>query len=746
MSLDTVLQIGKVLRNSKDSLKYYKYVKPCPVKENVWPITLTIPITNDFSFNWDEIRVTPENARNKLYYLVYKTSSDSSPLKYIWGDIYYSRKSSFDNSGKYKEVKDFGNYKLETGEKSAYKNGLKVLGGIRNEFLYKASINILRDRPDVEKKDCESIAKLIVRLFSDKEKKVKIPKKHSPIKQHLETIISELKRKWDLFELSKFNDAYGENLNQFELILKYAPLMHYLIENNEVQDIEELLNSEEAVSEKYLEWLIQTSEKSLKRLLKKKESFEELSEETRTKLLKYSDHHVYIHFEFEEKQHWYDFHESFQLIKNKLNTELIEGINGENDDVSFIVPHKSIYRTLCSGDKKNDVQTPKFTLDARKKSFFFKSQDQFEEFLYTGSILNRRFRTLFNTDISLFVYPAVIKGEQFSAVEYDKFFFEKKDERRLTADPLIPFFDDKTVKFTRFDFVFADTSGNSTNDLIEISGLDKSTLFRIGVRIEMISTELSKDWQKDTNNEKEFYFRIENCLLDIMGSFFYDEKKDTTIIKSNNSYKSHLIKTLPLIYSENYFSDEMLLPNVIRKIELAARSGDKKGCFTRLKYALQFLFKIQNSKNDRYMKLTESASYNIGVEMGKMAKPLKNAIGSFEKSYVGLLSRRVKTLEMCQKFLNEVDEKLLLHDKSFMKQVSASIRGKLAIMDAKDYDENALAFGFFEGYFKYEAKDEVTSFVKKIEKLVSDNKDNEKLTNEIQQLVEIIETLEENKQ
>ena len=30
MSLDTVLQIGKVLRRSENSLKYFKYVEPCP--------------------------------------------------------------------------------------------------------------------------------------------------------------------------------------------------------------------------------------------------------------------------------------------------------------------------------------------------------------------------------------------------------------------------------------------------------------------------------------------------------------------------------------------------------------------------------------------------------------------------------------------------------------------------------------------------------------------------------------------
>ncbi|MGQ1788257.1 MULTISPECIES: hypothetical protein [unclassified Saccharicrinis] len=746
MSLQTILQIGHVLRNSENSLKYYKYVKPSPVdKEDDPLIFITIPVSGNFIFDWNKMRITPENKRDKLYYLLYKTSSDSSPLKYIFGDIFYSRKSSFDKSGNFKKVDDFGNYTLEKGEKSAYKNGRKVLNSIRDEFLLNTSIEMMKGIPDIESKDYETISKLIAKLYHDKENKVKIPKKFLNKQQYFEKIISKLKEQWEEFKLSKFNNSYGESLNEFELILRYAPLVKDYIENNKTEVIEELFQDETRVKEEYLGWLIRTNEKSLKKIVKKDNTFEDLSEASKNKLLKYANHKVFLHFEFEGGKHWYHFKEPFQFITNKLNAELIETINDDNGK-SYVVPHKSIYRTLCSGNTNNDVQTPKFTLSARKKSFYFESKDQFEDFLYTEAILNKRFRTLKNTDIALFVYPVVTKGEQFSVKEFDEFFFEKKDERRLTAEPLIPFFDNKTIKFTRFDFVFADTSGNTVNDMIEISGLDKSTLYRIGTRIENISIELSKNWKKETNSEKEFYFKIENSLLDIMGSYFYDDKKGTAIIKSNNGYKGHLIKTLPLIYSENYYSDEMLLPNVIRKVELAARSDDKTGCFTRLRYALQFLYKIQNSKNDRYMKLTGSASYKIGVEMGKMAKPLKNAIGSFEKSYVGLLSRRVKTLEMCRKFLNEIDEKLVLHDKNFTRQVSASIRGDLADMVPNDYDENALAFGFFEGYYKYEARDEVASFVKTIEKLIAAIKDSEMLASETQKLTEILETIQENKQ
>ncbi len=38
MSLDTVLKIGKALRSSKDNLKYFKYVAPCPVKKSKFKV------------------------------------------------------------------------------------------------------------------------------------------------------------------------------------------------------------------------------------------------------------------------------------------------------------------------------------------------------------------------------------------------------------------------------------------------------------------------------------------------------------------------------------------------------------------------------------------------------------------------------------------------------------------------------------------------------------------------------------
>ncbi|HNX44492.1 MAG TPA: hypothetical protein PKI35_08665, partial [Bacteroidales bacterium] len=86
MSLDTVLQIGKVLRSSENSLKYFKYIEACPKdKDGNWPICITIPVKEDFSFDWEGMKITPENQRDSLFYLKFKTSDSDGLVKYVFG-------------------------------------------------------------------------------------------------------------------------------------------------------------------------------------------------------------------------------------------------------------------------------------------------------------------------------------------------------------------------------------------------------------------------------------------------------------------------------------------------------------------------------------------------------------------------------------------------------------------------------------------------------------------------------------
>ena len=145
----------------------------------------------------------------------------------------------------------------------------------------------------------------------------------------------------------------------------------------------------------------------------------------------------------------------------------------------------------------------------------------------------------------------------------------------------------------------------------------------------------------------------------------------------------------------------MLLSAFIQNVEFSIRAGDPKYNF--LKYDLKFLLSIQNnnSKTNKYMETVESKSYQIGLRIGKLSKPLKKAINSFEKRYVGLLSRHIMTKDDCERFVKEINEMLVRQGKVWG-QLSSEAIEELVALSVGEYDREKFAIGFLEGYFKYE--------------------------------------------
>ena len=85
MSLDTVLKIGNILRNSEDKMNFSKNTVSCPKdKKGCWPLCLCLPVGKDFNIIFDEASIVPENQRNSLFYLKYITSNNDNSFKYIW--------------------------------------------------------------------------------------------------------------------------------------------------------------------------------------------------------------------------------------------------------------------------------------------------------------------------------------------------------------------------------------------------------------------------------------------------------------------------------------------------------------------------------------------------------------------------------------------------------------------------------------------------------------------------------------
>lgn len=647
MSLDTVLQIGKVLRSSENSLKYFKYVEPCP-KDNrtgEWPICITIPVNPDYSFNWKEVKITPENERSKLYYLKFKTSDSDGLVKYVFGDIYFEKRASVKKDGLV-ESGEGGYYRLEDHNRAAayrtssYSRGLVDYADILNSNKGEA-----------------------------------------------------------LLMMKQFHEELGNNIKYIERILKYVPASQYYFENKNGTTIKDFLEDEEnlfciTISQNFQG----TSNANLKKVGIPSELA--LCNETQKRLLfDLTNLAIFIHFEFQEKQHWYHFVEDMNLLNAKVLSEFVD------NTADGLVLKKTLYKTLCSGDKKNDIQFPSFRSTNKHKSKTFRNetlQDLFYAIDYTG-----KGKVISGTDIKLIVLP---RGEHLTTKDYDDF-LEKRDEAKIIAgnktnilnaiDPLFDFFTDDEKNITSFDLIFCKKGGMSSpdSDLIELSGIEKSKLRQTKERVQRISSEIKQERKNFLKTEKELNpLSIDYSFRCILGNPQTDHKTGRITFKPNPKYQSHLLKVIPLIYSDNYTHDEVLLSAFIQNVEFSIRSGDAK--FNFLKFDLKFLLKIQNTKNDKFMEITSSESYQIGFMLGGLAKNLSQEINSFEKNYVGNLTRRIGNITDFIKLKNDIEQKLIMHDKTkYTFQTSYDLAQKVKEFKAR-YDKEECAFGFMESYFK----------------------------------------------
>jgi len=68
-------------------------------------------VKDDFSFDWNNINLTSEREKESLYYLKFKTSDSDSLMKYVFGDIYYTKAGKLKKEGTI-ESKERGYYSL----------------------------------------------------------------------------------------------------------------------------------------------------------------------------------------------------------------------------------------------------------------------------------------------------------------------------------------------------------------------------------------------------------------------------------------------------------------------------------------------------------------------------------------------------------------------------------------------------------------------------------------------------------
>ena len=237
---------------------------------------------------------------------------------------------------------------------------------------------------------------------------------------------------------------------------------------------------------------------------------------------------------------------------------------------------------------------------------------------------------------------------------------EKKLAKRIGAaalnldDIFAPLENEAARDIAQFDFIFSKASSSASApdvDMIEISGLERSKLSHVANRISIL--------RRGVEEERKLAFPfLKKELSPLSISFsFLALLGDTTTAKKK--YQAHLFQVLPQIYTETYFRDPVLLPALIQKTEFNLREGSDR--FPFLRFDFLFLTHIQIEGETILHKLKESPSYQLGLLLGLLARPLKTRINSFDKNYAGLLSRRIGNVADVMGLANDLNQKLIMH-------------------------------------------------------------------------------------
>lgn len=414
---------------------------------------------------------------------------------------------------------------------------------------------------------------------------------------------------------------------------------------------------------------------------------------------------VFLHFDFQGK-HWYQFEKELVLINEKIFSEFL------SKNKYGLSLRKRLYKTIASPEK--DFQFPDFDPNGMYKVRIFKNEFEVLDLIYAIDYSKKAI--IVEKNIKIVVLP---RGENLIA-EHIEDFFEKRgmieDEQVSAAEERIkkantpvseqaydnlfmPVTEGVAENIVQFDLVFskkADSRSTPDVDMLEISGIEKSLLTKLSERIKNVRRSLveERDGLYKKRPKNFINLEIRNAFRNILG--------DTT--KRQKKYQSHLFKVLPQIYTGTYYHDDVLLPAFIEKTEFNIRND--QGNYNLFKYDYYFLTQIQNSTTDKIMEMENSLSYKVGLLLGKMARPLGCKINSFEKNYVGLLSRRISNKRGLIEFSNFINEKLAIHDVAYfdLQKASVEFASLVSQMNEKDYLKNECTFGFFESYFKYEPK------------------------------------------
>jgi hypothetical protein len=381
-------------------------------------------------------------------------------------------------------------------------------------------------------------------------------------------------------------------------------------------------------------------------------------------LLKQNEN-CFIHFNYSGKS-WYELEDVFEVLETYLIKNFIKEIEGHISLTAFLT------RTLI--DTEGSV--PDFNQANTHKCRSFEGIDAVKDLIY-GLDFQQQYKIL-QGEIMINMLP---KG-RLSANDIIRFFQEKSkyDYKNQSLEDIDPFVEPvigTIEKIEKYDIIFSKRSKPIGIDLIEITDVDQNLLKLVSAKIQNAKRTIGKP-----------------ITLGYAIKMIFEEKK----------YTSHLLRILPLIYRDAYYTDESLLPAFLQKVEYSIRHGD--GGFNSHKAFYYFLLMLQ--KNDNTMEIKESKSYQVGQCLGAMAEPFAAwrkdcPMKSFEKSYVGSLSRRISNLDDLIELANYLNEKLLLHNKAYpsIKQAYSELVNSLeAFKKEEKYNRHYCELGFFESYYQ----------------------------------------------
>ena len=423
---------------------------------------------------------------------------------------------------------------------------------------------------------------------------------------------------------------------------------------------------------------------------------------------------VYLNFRFgPERRHWYDLTTELACINGKLLKEFVEEAPGRG-----YVLTKFLHKTLAADRRA----MPQFREDSAYKSWLFPSLNEVSDLLY--AIDFSQTAMIRKGDIKIVVLPRSEEaGKTRLSAQNIEQFFQARGEKKIAAqeedvsDAREPESDlpgeeegeltkplmraQYIEAITHFDFIFSKASSSPSSpdiDLIELGGVARSRISHLHDQIKEISRKLHLERDQRfiaknvTLKKPPGPLTILSSFNNVLGDIGRDKKK----------YSSHLLKVLPQVYCGSYVQDDLLLPAFIAVTERELRDGSNHYDF--LRFDLMFLWQLQdeNRKGGGMLQdIQKTYSYQAGQILGKMARPLRAKINSFEKNYVGLLSRRVAQIPDLISFHNFMDEKLIMHECAYpnLKAASRELAG-LLVRFPETYNREYCVLGFFESYFE----------------------------------------------